>query len=262
MAFLFLLFGTASSFPGPAPAPALSSAEAKKIGMKIWRNECEGTVEGLTSWNEGENFPSLGIGHFIWYPEGTIGPFEESFPKMLSYLKQRGAKIPQWLLETPHCPWNSRHQFEATRHGEAMNSLRTLLRDTVDLQTEFAAQRMAQSLAKMGEQLTATQRQHIEAQFNRVAATPGGYYALMDYVNFKGEGTKETERYRGEGWGLLQVLTGMNGLKSGPGPEALEEFSRSAIRVLQRRVANSPPERHEERWMEGWKSRCLSYRIP
>ena len=32
---------------------------------------------------------------------------------------------------------------------------------------------------------------------------------LIDYVNFKGEGVLETERYRGRGWGLLQVLEGM-----------------------------------------------------
>ena len=28
----------------------------------------------------------------------------------------------------------------------------------------------------------------------------------MDYVNFKGEGVSSSERYRGQGWGLLQVL--------------------------------------------------------
>ena len=29
---------------------------------------------------------------------------------------------------------------------------------------------------------------------------------MIDYVNFKGDGLKPTERYKGEGWGLLQVL--------------------------------------------------------
>src|SRR4051794_39519410 len=57
----------------------LSEGEAKRIGQKIWQNECNGTISGLTSWNAGEDFASLGIGHFIWYPEGRRGPFEESF---------------------------------------------------------------------------------------------------------------------------------------------------------------------------------------
>ena len=77
----------------------------------------------------------------------------------------------------------------------------------------------------------------------------------MDYVNFKGEGTNPSERYKGEGWGLLQVLGGMHG--SGPG--AAHEFGVSAAEVLTRRVRNSPPERKEERWLEGWKSRVRAY---
>ncbi|MBX9724225.1 MAG: hypothetical protein K2X81_22645, partial [Candidatus Obscuribacterales bacterium] len=47
----------------------LSEKEAAAVGQKIWRNECSGSIDGLTSWNAGEEFPSLGIGHFIWYTE-------------------------------------------------------------------------------------------------------------------------------------------------------------------------------------------------
>src|ERR1700687_5714085 len=69
----------------------LSKAEALRIGKKIWQNKCDGTIAGLTSWNEGKNFASLGIGHFIWYPEGVRGPFEESFPKFLSFARDHRA---------------------------------------------------------------------------------------------------------------------------------------------------------------------------
>src|SRR6476661_2837441 len=48
----------------------LSPAQLQRVGQRIWQNECAGTVEGLTSWNSSEDFASLGIGHFIWYPEG------------------------------------------------------------------------------------------------------------------------------------------------------------------------------------------------
>jgi hypothetical protein len=35
---------------------AFSSTEARRIGKRIWQNECNGTISGLTSWNSGENF--------------------------------------------------------------------------------------------------------------------------------------------------------------------------------------------------------------
>ena len=54
---------------------ALLKSQSSHLGEKIWKNECGGTVEGLTHWNKGEAFGSFGIGHFIWYPENQIGPF-------------------------------------------------------------------------------------------------------------------------------------------------------------------------------------------
>jgi hypothetical protein len=95
----------------------------------------------------------------------------------------------------------------------------------------------------------------VKANFERLASTGKGTYALIDYVNFKGEGTKSTERYKGEGWGLMQVLTEMRPDAS----DAAAEFSRSAAAVLERRVKNSPPERGEARWLAGWKSRVRGY---
>jgi hypothetical protein len=91
----------------------------------------------------------------------------------------------------------------------------------------------------------------VKQNFYRVAAA--SVYPLVDYVNFKGEGTSPTERYRGQGWGLLQILETMN---EGP---ALEEFRVAAAQVLTRRVHNAPPERHEERWLAGWLSRVRTY---
>ncbi|MGB2693511.1 MAG: hypothetical protein WBC96_13555, partial [Thermodesulfobacteriota bacterium] len=47
---------------------SVSDYELEKIGQLIFINEGAGKVENLTTWNEGEEFASLGIGHFIWYP--------------------------------------------------------------------------------------------------------------------------------------------------------------------------------------------------
>ena len=65
-----------------APASNLSASQKTAIGKKIWQNESGGTLNGLTAWNSGEEFPSLGIGHFIWYPAGFNGRFEESWPSV------------------------------------------------------------------------------------------------------------------------------------------------------------------------------------
>ncbi len=84
---------------------------------------------------------------------------------------------------------------------------------------------------------------------------PGaGTFALIDYVNFKGEGTLLTERYNGQGWGLLQVLEAMPGEG-----DATRAFSQAAKAMLARRVRNAPPERHEERWLPGWEARVERY---
>ena len=90
-----------------------------------------------------------------------------------------------------------------------------------------------------------------------MAAVPNGVYALVDYVNFKGEGISLTERYNGEGWGLLQVLEGM--ADASPGQASVEAFAKSADAALTRRVANSPPARDEARWLPNWRKRLRTY---
>src|SRR5258706_488493 len=65
---------TISLWPHSSCAITLSHADVLRIGKRVWQNECNGTISGLTAWNEGEDFASLGIGHFIWYPKGRRGP--------------------------------------------------------------------------------------------------------------------------------------------------------------------------------------------
>jgi len=246
------------AFAAPA-APAgsgikISDAEADRIGKKIWQNECAGTRDGLTAWNKGEDFPSLGIGHFIWYPQGKRGPFKESFPALKDYLQSQGVKLPGWLAAAQACPWPDRAAFMADFRSPRMEELRTLLASTVGQQARFAALRLEAALPKMLAAAPANEREKIRRNFYRVANAPGGLYPLMDYVNFKGEGTAPTERYQGEGWGLLQVLAGMSDTGS---PTAA--FSKSADRVLTRRVELSPPARGEKRWLAGWRNRLATY---
>jgi hypothetical protein len=235
------------------PVMALSEAELEAIGRRVWKNECGGTVEGLTSWNEGEGFASLGIGHFIWYPKGVHGPYEESFPPLLKFLAEHGRKLPAWLSPPADCPWNSRAEFRAEAGSARMKELRSLLMDTVPLQSQFLAHRMESALPKLLAEAPAGKREHVKKQFERLASTGKGTFALIDYVNFKGEGTNPAERYKGEGWGMLQVLEGMDPeAKSAP-----REFGESAARVLARRVQNAP--KNESQWLKGWTNRVRAY---
>ncbi len=138
-----------------------------------------------------------------------------------------------------------------------MVSLRKLMVDTIALQTLFIVDRMEKSLPEILKAAPAGSRSNIGKQFYRVADSTMGMYVLVDYVNFKGEGVSPKERYKGEGWGLLQVLENMRGDEKGP--EALREFARSAEAVLERRVRNSPPSRNEKKFLPGWRNRIRTY---
>lgn len=235
----------------------LSDEEALAVGQKIWKNESGGTVDGLTHWNKGEDFPSLGIGHFIWYVAGRSGPFTESFPGLLDKIAASGRTLPAWLQGRPACPWNDRDAFFADFRSPRMNELRDLLAATVAVQARYAADRLEAALPKILAAAPASERVALQARFDRVAAVPNGVYALVDYCNFKGEGVNPSERYAGLGWGLLQVLEGM--ADTAAGAPAVAEFARSADAALTRRVANSPPARDEARWLPGWRKRLKTY---
>ena len=236
-----------------AAAPNFSGIDLGTLGQRIWKNECAGSVQGLVSWNAGEDFPSLGIGHFIWYPAGYSGPFDESFPKFAAYAKRRGVQVPAYFNGA--APWPDKAAFLADRSGKA-NAMRQWLAAHVDLQTEFIIMRSRAALPRMM-QASATPSA-VQARYRALAATTQGMYCLVDYVNFKGEGLKSTERYNGQGWGLLQVLEEMQG--NPQGRAATAEFSRAASVVMKRRVANSPASRNEKKWLPGWLNRCATYK--
>jgi hypothetical protein len=126
------------------------------------------------------------------------------------------------------------------------------------LQVDFLIGRMHQALPKMLAAIPESERAQITKQFQRLASSAQGCYALIDYVNFKGEGVLETERYRGRGWGLLQALEGMP--EGDTAQNAPREFAASAAQVLRERVNNSPPARNERRWLAGWLDRVATYR--
>jgi hypothetical protein len=251
----------------PVPQLVLPDDLAKKIGQKIWLNETGGKIDAITSWNANEEFASLGIGHFIWFPVGKWLPFEESFPALLEFMRKKNVRLPAWLdqPQIPANPWTSRAEFRKNANAPRMKELRQFMLDTVTEQTQFM---MARAQGAMEKILKTTpdgpERDHIVIQFTRVVRASENFYPLIDYINFKGEGTNPNEAAmnretgRRQGWGLKQVLLKMNG--DGSDPKAVrDEFADAAQFVLQQRVRNLPSNRVFE---TGWLRRIATYRRP
>ena len=239
-------------------AASLTPQEAMSIGVRVWQNECGGTLDGLTSWNEQEEFASLGIGHFIWYPHNKRGPFAETFPELLQFLQEQKTEMPRWLEEARGCPWKTREQFLSAlrQQSKQMMELRKLLKNTVGLQAQFLEKRLDQALPALIKNAPEEKKELIQNRFERIRNHPNGTFALLDYVNFKGYGTAASERYDGWGWGLYQVLDEM---PDEPSSDPLEEFVATARAILERRVKNAPLIRNEQRYLQGWIFRLDTY---
>lgn len=225
----------------------VSKEVALEIGTKIWKNECAGSVDKLVFWNPHEDCISLGVGHFIWYPEQSTKKFDAMFPEYLSFLKAKSIPIPKILANFAHAPWKSREEFLSKEKTVEIIQLKKWLSETVDLQTEFIIKRLSITLNRILE------KSDLNDTIHSLANTPSGLFALIDYLNFKGEGLSLNERYQGKGWGLYQVLIGMNEQKGPP----LERFKSSAIAALTERVKLAPKD--ESRFLQGWTNRIKRY---
>ncbi len=283
------LHAQTSQIPGPQCIANISDKEAAAIGEKIWMLEGGKTI--LIWWDDTAESASFGINNYLWFQEGLDVPFEESFPPLLEFIVSRGVKTPEWISPQMRSPWRSRAELFgevvtldryrrnpppkwgmtpamfATQDSPRVKELKEFLERTISLQARFSAQRMVDALPKMLAASPAAGRRKVEKQFYRVACSTGGLFNLIDYVNFKGEGTNLKERYRGprgekQGWGLLQVLGHMAGERTGP--IALNEFADSAQWAIKRRVRNAPKERKkgDSDWLAGWLKRIENYRAP
>jgi hypothetical protein len=255
---LILLLQTAVIPTAWGQLPQLNPQQMDWLGDRIFANECNRNFRCLTSWNEGEDFPSLGIGHFIWYSSQQSERFEETFPNLLAFYKKHGYELPNWLesLEGPDSPWQNREQFLADLDSQRMRQLRNFLGSTTELQVLFIVERLHDTKADLFRGLEPSQKSSVESSFYQIAnsQTPYGIYALIDYLHFKGTGIAPGERYQDEGWGLLQVLLELQSSAAN-----LDDFVTAATRVLERRVSNAPTQRAEQRWIAGWTNRLQTY---
>ncbi|HEY5715210.1 MAG TPA: hypothetical protein VIS54_02245 [Psychromonas sp.] len=247
-----LLLSSCNVIAQPYPIH-LTPQQAAALGTLIWKNEGQQKLRHLTTWNENEDFPSLGLGHFIWYPNTEKGPFKEQFPELLQYLKKQGVVLPAWLAQSEQAPWQNREQFYREFDQPHLTELRLFLSKHIDLQVQFIIKRLQTGIPLILADSNATETKVIHYQLARLTASPEGIFVLLDYMNFKGEGVSLKERYQGQGWGLKQVLLTMPLAYD----DALRVFALSADEVLTRRVKNAPKD--ELRWLKGWRVRLQGY---
>lgn len=236
----------------------LNETQKNWIGERIYQNETGGNPEHLTFWSAAEEFPSFGIGHFIWIPAGVNVPFEPTFVAMVQFVSQTHP-APNWVQQ-PYAPWASKTEFDQAKSSAEVLALRHWLLTTRSQQAEFIIQRFQQRIKQLPHQALADQPGLVH-KLNRLMQSPQGLFALIDYVNFKGVGDNLQERYQGQGWGLVQVLQAMphDLTQQASDKQVLELFVEAAIRTLHRRVELAPTARNETRWLTGWKIRVQGY---
>lgn len=244
---------------------ATPSEESAWLGARIFQNETGGERDLLLYWSESEEFPSLGIGHFIWIPDRLEVPFEDSFPQMVSFLVERGVSLPaKWVAE-PHPPWQDRAHYLSLQSSPETKALRQWLYETRSEQALFIAARFQSRMTKLIENLPPTSHQ-IVSYYDTLMQSKAGRFALIDYSHFKGFGDNPHECYHHYGWGLLQVLEMISTHFDSPideknlsSDDLLALFQEAARAVLSRRVQHAPPERNEAQWLAGWFKRIDGY---
>jgi hypothetical protein len=243
------------------PTLTISPQLALPIGVKIWFNESNGSIDGLTSWNDGESFASLGIGHFVWHPYSNKkrASFNSGFPKLVRYIEKRGGNVPTWLRgnNALHCPWNNRQEFLQAQNSPQMKELRLFLQKTIPIQAECMVKHLEEILPNLLASAPPKDRPFIYNKFHTLARTPSGIYALVDYLNFKGAGISNCKHNYEHGSGLLHVLKDMRTAPAGSTP--LQSYVWSAKKALLRRVERAPASANHERWIGGWFNRLNTY---
>lgn len=228
--------------------------------------EFDNNDDDITSWNEGENFASVGIGHYLWYPQYSNPqdqpPYEESFPSLIKFMAQgcNAGPFPHVVAFNPQtlkiakCPWRTRKSFYDSFRSEDLRELRTFL-----LSTDSQFCQVQYQLSKLNDTLNAiTGRSSVRALIDTLVLNPRGVRALLDYSNFKGTGLNPDENYQGFRWGLKQVLedAAIDFEADSSFDEAFTLVTQSAKNRLTKRAAI---QESVAKFLTGWLARISGY---
>jgi len=243
---------------------SLTDEDYQWIGAKIYQNEAASKAKYLTHWGKGEDFPSFGIAHFIWFPANISPPFEETFPAMVQFVSQ-SKQPPAWLQqliakgEGFNAPWQNKAVFELAADSTEQQQLRDWLLATQSQQARFVALSFEKRWLKEIASLSIAKQAELNQTLKQMMSFKQGLFAVIDYFNFKGIGNNAKEQYQGESWGLISVLEAMPINSSASNALRLAEFMTAAKERLKLRTELAPVERRESRWIPGWFKRIDRY---
>ncbi len=237
----------------------LTPREIEKVGLQIFKNEARAKRELLVHWSVYEDFPSLGIGHNIWFPQGKR-KYVDQFPVLCAYLQKHGVTLSLWLqqaLIAGGAPWSSRQEFLQDR--ERTEELRDLLASTINVQTVFMIERLDKQLPIIIAAAPEHDRGKVKRCIELMRSSLLGNYALIDYLNFKGAGLGPRNTYVKSG-GLLQVLS--NVPDNVDKDTVLQAFTLSAGKILLQRIHSSITGIDRLKYSIAWLKRVSTYSDP
>lgn len=280
-------------------APPLTDEDLKKFMAHSAEFEFDGKAldfekappEQLTEWDSTEPFPSLGLGHYTWYPAAAAPEsktIHESFPEYIEFMvKECKIAIPSDLttptkyqrvvLEMKEgklvngAPWADKANFDSlkgTRESPKDSGLMALTKflwtkDNFACQTKFQQKRLADAIAKIWSRPAGDPG--MCTIIKDLMASPPSYLAMLDYVNFKGDGTDPNKDFYGRTppatniqWGLKQVIETIRGginpdINESPcenGEPAHACFAKAAEAVLNFRVKHAMVKDSSGAWVE------------
>jgi hypothetical protein len=230
-----------------------------------WQQNSDGTHMNATG------YVGIGLGSYIWYGANNRENYVEDWPTVAQALQSHDVTLPAWALGV--CPWSNEADFDAANTPgspyyadiQALNT--TLQTDPAALDVQFRFGPWARLLRGVTPNsdtpgdymfgydpikapnalisLPPGEAELIGANFSAVSTVQGfghplGMYALVDYDNFKGEGTAVTEIHNTQHWGESAVLEKMGPLDIQIDP--LTTFINSGLEVLHDRIVNTEME--------------------
>lgn len=220
--FLFILLLPSLTVASDIFPKTLTPQTLKSLTQIVFKNETNCKKEHLISWNEKEDFPSLGVGHSIWFPAHVQPGFQETFPALVEFFRKKHTKksLATWpaILDAKPlgpAPWSTRDEFLKADKTELQNFLSHP--EVMAWQTEFMVLRARKSvdaillrISQEGPEGKKKEKQ-IRQILKKLLSTDEGLIAIVDYVNFKGEGLdpKEVTPDDAHPWGLKPVLEKM-----------------------------------------------------
>lgn len=257
LCLLILFVGSLTSQAFAQFFSPIDQKTALAIGIKVWANESNNSIEGLTAWNKGESFASVGIGHFLWWPNDNMKNEDQTFPLLLRYIEDQGITVPRWLEgeQVPPCPWPNRTFFNYSKNSQKMQELRVFLARTIGIQSQFMVIQLEHGIEKMLASASPYDRQYLTDTLNAIAREPNGLYILVDYVNFKGIGISS---YLSNtfGWGLMPVLLNMKNAPFNLTPAQAMAWSANQLLTRRAVISRNP---QTKVWLNGWRKRLESY---